>query len=499
MNVMQIEAASYQMFTQLSTHGTIENDKHSGKHKKHHADTQIADLRSHHKPHHSKHVRNNNAEDAKNSELTYKASASSFSLSFNGSQEESGRVLFASISQKLESFEFKSNENSFSASYSSNYSHVSFGSFEDAANSIVSHVQQVVSHFFASSSENTDHTPAAQMDDGDNAVINSQPVEAPIQSVEAPPTPITAAPAEEVIAVEPKEESKPSPINQAPVETIISSKPPKDITPVRTAINDGFEESKNAIQQQGAFTSDLSKAFNKLQNRLDKLLDKLAKLETSTSAQYQEFSQSSDTSIQIKTKDGDLVNINVSKNSHENYFSGSVIDNMFAANAHSYNSINSSELTYSVQGELDEDELDAIDKLVAGIRDSVHKFNKDDMESALASVKNIEFNNEELEAFSFSSKTTTELKAVNLYQQLNSNPDTDSQQAVNSELPVSPATETVLDLVNQAKTTSIAEPESTVSLLAESFYKQLEVSIKEDSSSVSYSEKAAIQAFNFVA
>ena len=150
---MQVITGNH-FFQEFSGRNNVRSeDDHHNKSNKHHDS-----FASHHKKslslkfqektetiHYAQNSQNDN--DDVNTDVSFKAETSSLSLSFNGGLEDSNRLLFNSISQKLEGFETKNNGSQFNFEYSSNSTEISFANTEDTSNLLISKITQIALSF----------------------------------------------------------------------------------------------------------------------------------------------------------------------------------------------------------------------------------------------------------------------------------------------------------------------------------------------------------------
>ena len=437
----------------------------------------------------------NQSDDDVNADVSFKAESTSFSLSFNGGLEDSNRLLYNSISQKLEGFQTKSDGTQFSFEYSSNSTEFSFGSAEDTANLLISKITQIALSFgsFGSNDDEEDlhHDEAAS-----GTVVNNDTITPTSTTPDTQTTPVADTSETEGVII------PTAPTTVAPVTTQTAT-PETHVADIQTAVNSGFQESTNAIQQYGGFTSDISNAFDAIRQRLDDLLNSLTQPTTTTiNTNYFKYDSSSETSIQIKTNDGDIVNIDFSNSSHLEYFNGSIENGQLSANDTNYQNSSENNYSFSVEGDLDEGELAAIEKLVAGIQETTKSYSQNDISDAFSTISQIDFDTSELQAYQFESKTVEEFKAVSLYQQIASD-ETNETESTNPPMSsnIDLAIGSILDLLAKAEENNISEPITTISQFIEKFsqQQQLEASEEHVEATLPYEKQVETEGLNLVA
>ena len=263
----------------------------------------------------------------------------------------------------------------------------------------------------------------------------------------------------------------------------------------------GFQETTRAIQDFGSFTKNISDAFAEIRQRLDDLLNSLSQpAPTTINANYFKYDASSETSIQIRTQDGDIVNIQFSNSSHQEYFNGSIENGQTAANDTTYQNSSDSHYAFSVEGDLDEEELAAIEKLVTGIQEITKSHSQNDISAAFSTLNNINFDTSELQAYQFESKTVEEFKAVSLYQQLASD---ETREHTSANTPVSNtfdlAMGSILELLAKARENNITEPVTTIRELIEKFSKQADTAKEQTVEALPQEQQVINESLNLVA
>ncbi len=222
------------------------------------------------------------------------------------------------------------------------------------------------------------------------------------------------------------------------------------------------------------------KGLAKLEQALQEALSKYpfalnSEVQTETlRARSESLSQSISSSIEIKTQDGDTVTINLQRSNSINttqfdYSSNDANTQGFASNVNK-----SFSLEFSVQGNLDEDELKSINKLLKNIESVADKFEYGNLNAALAKASTLKFDSTEIASFSASFQSQKQYKAVELYQQTQVVNQRDAApltpQKIFSDL--SDLLKDLEDLVVQAtETTNLESPKDSVNGILEQMAK----------------------------
>ncbi|MFK5985390.1 MAG: hypothetical protein QM479_08180, partial [Pseudomonadota bacterium] len=110
--------------------------------------------------------------------------------------------------------------------------------------------------------------------------------------------------------------------------------------------------------------------------------------------------ESRQTSVEIFTRDGDKVTINLIREQSESSSQFYAKDENQSIYAESYSSTSYSSVEYQVEGDLDEGEQSAIDDLLKQLNGVAKDFYQGDIESAFNKAKQVGFNSDELAKFS---------------------------------------------------------------------------------------------------
>ncbi len=252
------------------------------------------------------------------------------------------------------------------------------------------------------------------------------------------------------------------------------------INQVKDAVKDEVKNAHRDFSFNNAKNNNPLTELEKLEKELNKALDKFpfeveSEMQTETlRAKNESFSQNISSSIEIKTKDGDTVTINLQRSSsiettQFNYSNGNAYAMDFERN------INKSfSFEFSVKGNLDEDELKSINKLIKNIESVADKFEYGNLDSALKKASKLKFDANEIASFSASFQSQKQYKAVELYQQT----EVVNQQEAASLTPpklfadLSDLLVDLEDLVAQAReTTNLESPKTAVNGILEKMAK----------------------------
>ena len=183
----------------------------------------------------------------------------------------------------------------------------------------------------------------------------------------------------------------------------------------------------NLLSSRYAPTRDYEKSLprssNELTNNHSRHLSKNDTVSISKQAQLS-YSQSlaRESSIEITTRDGDKVSINLSSSSSSqtsiSYSDIQSQNSSKTALALSASAQSSSQYQISIEGNLDSDEREAIKNLINEISDVSNTLYGGSIESAFKAASSIEYNSDELQAYSFDIKETRTQQYIAAYEEV---------------------------------------------------------------------------------
>ncbi|WP_051560075.1 hypothetical protein [Marinobacterium jannaschii] len=161
------------------------------------------------------------------------------------------------------------------------------------------------------------------------------------------------------------------------------------------------------------------------------MLEKLQEAEKNAPAQgrrtdmlaAERYSLAESFSLELKTKDGDSVTINFAHDSAYEASFGATAGADGSAISFSIDRSESSDYRFSVEGELDEDELKAIDSLVKEIGEIASDFFDGDLQAAFDQASELEINRDELSSMNLNMTRSESYSAVAAYQQVQEQSD----------------------------------------------------------------------------
>ena len=197
----------------------------------------------------------------------------------------------------------------------------------------------------------------------------------------------------------------------------------------KEGIAQGFAEAREILSEMSQMTETIETQIDKTEslifqglNDINKTLNETPQLQrvgeliSESASLSTRFEQSSEASIEIVTQDGDRVEVNYSafieSASNQNYFS-----NQQASSAsYEFSGVSSAAFQFSVQGNLDEGEQQAIDELLNKVGDLASQFFNGDVQAAFNSAMELGFDSGELKSFALDFQQSTYVEVVQTYQ-----------------------------------------------------------------------------------
>ncbi len=195
------------------------------------------------------------------------------------------------------------------------------------------------------------------------------------------------------------------------------------------AIDQGLErhEKSSAV---------LSEAAQSLRRDFAQALDtteRQAPASELTEASYQQYRSQTQLSIQLETRDGDVITIELQRQRQQSLSLASYQDEKLDLEAASMTTSEQTRLDINIQGQLDEDEREAIDEFLRKVEKLADRFQQGSLENVMKQAAKLRPDDEQLRAFSLNLRSVEEYRSVEAYQQ-SSGPATTAN--VISSLPV---------------------------------------------------------------
>lgn len=213
----------------------------------------------------------------------------------------------------------------------------------------------------------------------------------------------------------------------------------------QSGIKDGFSNATDVLKETGLLTDDIKQGIHETQHFLSEGLNKLSEkmfnenpVMTPLSSSYSEASHynlSKDASFSFTTKEGDEVNITFNSDYLQQNVSIINQTENGTSSIHSQKVNAQSAFLFEVNGELNEEEQEAINKLMSSLQNVSNLFFEGNLEDAFEQAKSISMDPTHLAAFSMDLQRTETVVTIKEYQQFMPGKDIATQLIpVNDEL-----------------------------------------------------------------
>lgn len=186
----------------------------------------------------------------------------------------------------------------------------------------------------------------------------------------------------------------------------------------------GFNEAKEQIEGMGLLTPNLANEIADTYTRVTDGIETLRKsingeqVDTTNLQRIQlagEASGSKSFSLELTTQDGDRVIIDISRNNQTSFAAEQTFGSSSALSFNQQSS-SSSAFNLNVTGELDDDELVAINKLLQDVDKIAGDFFDGNLDKAFEQALNLQINRDELSSLNLQLQKTTTVKAMAAYE-----------------------------------------------------------------------------------
>ncbi len=249
----------------------------------------------------------------------------------------------------------------------------------------------------------------------------------------------------------------------------------------KAGIDKGFKDAENILVSlnalSGAIADNVEKTYRLIQDGLTDITRNRNKPVTIESAAYSATTHSASQSLalNIQTRDGDQLKLNLSRNEQTGQYLAQIVNPQAEAKYSEQTYTFDRQFSLSVNGSLDTDEMAAIEKLLLGVKDVADEFFNGNSKSALEAGLNLGYDSREIAAFSLNlneQQSNYEAKAYHEINQLGAGGASELNQNAQQNLfkPVQSFLHSLQTTLNSAaKTQLFDDPKSNVIELLEYF------------------------------
>jgi len=205
----------------------------------------------------------------------------------------------------------------------------------------------------------------------------------------------------------------------------------KKLADAKAAVEKGFAEAKDILQSFGAWNGAIQENAEKTLDLINKgFADRSADfaqpappsqnsqpLQTTNLAAF-EAKRAETFEMEITTREGDIVKLSYSTKQAAGFQSGRIADSSGVQQTLSAYTSGSENLTFSVQGDLNDDEKKAIADMIKGVEKLANDFYGGDMRGAMQHALALDMNKEQLYSISLDLAYTETRTAISTYQQV---------------------------------------------------------------------------------
>jgi len=197
----------------------------------------------------------------------------------------------------------------------------------------------------------------------------------------------------------------------------------------REGIAQGFSEAREILSNMPAMTDKIDEQVDTTESLIFKGLDELqnslgsvavsspqSQLISESASLSSQFKQSSQASLQIITRDGDKVDVSYSALLEFSESQSYSVNQQGASASFESSSFASASFQFSVQGNIDEGEQQAINSLLSDVGDLANQFFNGDVQAAFDSALELGFDSQELKGFALDFQQRTYAEVVQTYQ-----------------------------------------------------------------------------------
>ena len=203
----------------------------------------------------------------------------------------------------------------------------------------------------------------------------------------------------------------------------------KKMADAKAGVEKGFAEARDILQSFGAWGSSVKDNAEKTLGLIRKGFDDGAAAQQAVPAPLTSGGRTANLAavdtrraqtfeMEIKTREGDIVKLSYSTNSSAGFTASRVVSDSGVKQEVSAYSSKSQNLSFSVQGNLNDDEQKAIDNLMKDVDKLAQDFYGGDMQGAMQHAMALDMNHQQLSSLSLDLSYTQSRSAVSAYQQV---------------------------------------------------------------------------------
>jgi len=192
----------------------------------------------------------------------------------------------------------------------------------------------------------------------------------------------------------------------------------------RQGVKRGFQEAENLLTSLNALSGKIAESvhntFELIQGGLDRLEKSMTHAPVTEQVSFEgaKHSIQQSLSLDIKTQDGDIVTLNLAKSESSSAYQAQIHNGNSTTTVKEFQFSSNSQFEFTVQGNLDEGEMEAIEKLLSDVKGVSDQFFEGDASAALEAGLGLGFNTSEIAGFSLNLKHNQTQSAAQAYREI---------------------------------------------------------------------------------
>lgn len=188
-------------------------------------------------------------------------------------------------------------------------------------------------------------------------------------------------------------------------------------------VEQGFAEAREILDNLGVLSGSIASNIDLTEQKTQQALAAIDPARADSPAfsrltLAERFAKAESLSLSIQTRDGDQVTINFAHSATHQYSAGIEQQNGQQQSVFNLSRHEQSDYQFSVQGDLDNDEIDALQNLIKDMAEIANDFFAGDLQQAFASASTYRLDRTELAAMNLQLTRTEQYSSISRYQQV---------------------------------------------------------------------------------
>ncbi len=187
----------------------------------------------------------------------------------------------------------------------------------------------------------------------------------------------------------------------------------------KAGIEKGYKEAEEILKSMGLMTDELAQSIQQGRELVDKGVEALASnqpLPSKEVMQAESYSGEASMQLEMRTQEGDIVNINFNQINEYSSMQYASENNGMSRYASEMSAYSETSWQFSVQGDLNQQEVDALNKVIKGVQKLGAAFFSGDLSSALEQASQLGLGSTALASLSLNLQQNEQYQATSAYQ-----------------------------------------------------------------------------------